>query len=270
MIRLAFFGSPDFALPALQKLAADNRFQIVLVVTQPDKPAGRGQQKQMLPVKNAALDLWLPVLDRLPTAAELQKLDIAKIVVVAYGRLLPAELTDNWECVNLHPSLLPKYRGPSPLQTALWNGEKKTGVTTLLINSEMDAGDILLQEEIPIEQDMQISQLSALCAERGAALLAETLLQDIQQIRRPQEAGAATYCRKISKDDALIIEGETPWQIHNKVRALGGCALHKGKRVKILETRYTAAGLEIVTVQPEGRRPMTYADFCRGYGEIIL
>jgi methionyl-tRNA formyltransferase len=267
---LAFFGSPDFALPALQNLAADKRFQIILVVTQPDKPAGRGQQKQMLPVKNAALDLRLPVLDRLPNATELQKLDIAKIVVVAYGRLLPAELTGNWECINLHPSLLPKYRGPSPMQTALWNGEEKTGVTTMLINSEMDAGDILLQEEIPITPNMQIRQLSTLCAERGAALLVETLLQDIQQIRKPQDTQAATYCRKISKDDALIIEGEKPRQIHNKVRAFGGYVLHKGKRVKILETRYTAVGLEIVTVQPEGKQPMAYADFCRGYGEIIL
>ncbi|MDR1452688.1 MAG: methionyl-tRNA formyltransferase [Candidatus Margulisbacteria bacterium] len=270
MIRLAFFGSPNFALPALRGLAADERFQIVLVITQPDKPAGRGQQKQLLPVKNMALDLRLPVLDRLPAAAELQKLDIAKIVVVAYGRLLPAELTDNWECVNLHPSLLPRYRGPSPIQTALWRGEEKTGVTTMLINAEMDAGDILLQEEISIEQNMHIRQLNALCAERGAALLAETLLQDLQRIRRPQDAKAATYCRKITKEDALIIEGETPLQIHNKVRALGGFTLHKGRRVKILETRYTAAGLEIVTIQPEGRPPMAYADFCRGYGEIIL
>jgi methionyl-tRNA formyltransferase len=270
MIRLAFFGSPDFALPALRRLAADERFQIILVVTQPDKPAGRGQRKQMLPVKNAALDLRLPVLDRLPTAAELQKLNLAKIVVVAYGRLLPAELTDNWECVNLHPSLLPKYRGPSPMQTVLWNGEEKTGVTTMLLNSEMDAGDILLQEEISVEPNLNIQQLSVLCAARGADLLSETLLRDIQQLRKPQDAGAATYCRKINKEDTLIAKGETPWQIHNKVRAFGGYVLHKGKRVKILETRYSAAGLEIVTVQPAGKRPMTHADFCRGYGEIIL
>ncbi|GBR74011.1 methionyl-tRNA formyltransferase [Candidatus Termititenax aidoneus] len=270
MIRLAFFGSPDFALPALQKLAADERFQIILVVTQPDRPAGRGQQRQMLPVKNAALDLGLPVLDRLPTAAELQKLNIAKIVVVAYGRILPAELTDNWECINLHPSLLPKHRGPSPLQTVLWNGEEKTGVTTMLLNSEMDAGDILLQEEISVGPNMQIRQLSALCAARGADLLAETLLQDIQQIRKPQNPEAATYCRKINKTDALITRGESPRQIHNKVRAFGGYVLHKGKRVKILETRYTAAGLEIMAVQPAGKQPMAYADFCRGYGEIIL
>ncbi|MDR1323466.1 MAG: methionyl-tRNA formyltransferase, partial [Candidatus Margulisbacteria bacterium] len=237
MIRLAFFGSPDFALPALRKLAADERFQIVLVVTQPDKPAGRGQQRQMLPVKNAALDLRLPVLDRQPTAAELQKLDIAKIVVVAYGRILPAELTDNWECINLHPSLLPKYRGPAPLQTVLWNDEEETGITTMLLNSEMDAGDILLQEKISVGPNMSIRQLSALCAEHGADLLTETLLQDIQQLRRPQNPEAATYCRKISKADTLIAQGETPRQIHNKVRAFGGYVLHKGKRVKILETR---------------------------------
>jgi len=263
-MRLAFFGSPEFAVPAFRRFQE----QIALVVTQPDKPARRGLQLSPTPIKQLAAANKLPVLETLPRAADLKGID--KIVVVAYGRLIPAEIVDRWECINLHPSLLPKYRGPAPLQTALLHGDTETGITTMLLNPEMDSGDILLQEKIAIAENMSLAELSAVCAERGAELLARTLLEDIQKIRRPQNAAEATYCRKISKEDCRILSGEDPRQIHNKVRAIGGYVLHKDKRVKILETRYTAAGLEIITVQPEGKPPMSYAAFRNGYGEIIL
>ncbi|MDR1997756.1 MAG: methionyl-tRNA formyltransferase [Candidatus Margulisbacteria bacterium] len=270
MTRLAFWGSPAFALPAFQKLLADKRFEIVLTATQPDRPAGRGLKMQPTVIKQAALAAGVPVLENIPSAADLRAAGVEKIVVVAYGRLIPAEITRGWKCVNLHPSLLPKYRGASPLQSALLNGDTETAVTTMLINSKMDAGDILLQEAIPIEQNMQLKDLSALCAARGADLLVQTLLADIQEIRRPQDEALATCCRKITGEDSWIAPGTSPLQIHNKVRAIGGCLTHRGKRVKILATRYADGVLELLTVQPEGKAPMTYASFRNGYGEIIL
>ncbi|GBR76041.1 methionyl-tRNA formyltransferase [Candidatus Termititenax persephonae] len=263
-MRLAFFGSPEFALPAFRKLQG----QITLVVTRPDQPARRGWRRQSTAVKKIALENGLPVLETIPCAADLKAID--KIVVVAYGSLIPEEIVGQWECINLHPSLLPKYRGASPLQSALLNGETKTGVTTMLLNARMDAGDILLQEEIAIGENLNFAELQGVCAERGAELLWKTLAADVPKIRRPQDEKTATYCRKITKEDSLIVSGEDAWQVHNKVRAVGGYVFHKNKRVKILATRYTAAKLELVTVQPEGRQPMSYAAFRNGYGEIIL
>jgi methionyl-tRNA formyltransferase len=270
MIRLAFLGSPDFALPSFQKILTDARFAIALTATQPDRPSGRGMKLTPTPVKQAALNAGIPVLENIPSVTELKNARVEKIAVVAYGRLIPREIALGWECVNLHPSLLPKYRGASPLQSALLNGESKTAVTTMLINEKMDAGDILLQEELDIPENMRLLELRDICAARGADLLARTLGADIQKLRRPQDEAAATYCRKITKEDSLIRPGEDKLAVHNRVRAVGGCLTHRGKRVKILETKYQAGVLEIIAVQPEGRAPMSYADFQNGYGEIIL
>ena len=266
-MRLAFFGSPDFALPTLRKLVQDTRFSVQLVATQQDRPAGRGLSLMPTPVKQAALAAGLPVYEDIPAAGDLQ--GVEKIVVVAYGRKIPAEITARWPCINLHPSRLPQYRGPSPLQSALLNGDGQTAVTTLLINEKMDAGDILLQEDIAIGPNLQFSALRDICAARGAELIVKTLLSDTN-LRRPQDEAAATYCRKITREDSLIQPGENLWQIHNKVRAIGAFLTHRGKRVKILETNYQSDALEIITVQPEGRRPMKYTDFKHGYGEITL
>jgi len=270
MLRLAFFGSPDFALPSFRKLAADKRFALVLTATQPDRPSGRGLQLKPTAVKQAALSAQIPVLENIPSVADLQKAGVEKIAIAAYGRIIPAEIVNNWECVNLHPSLLPKYRGASPLQSALLNGDTETAVTTMLINEKMDAGDILRQEKIAIPENLGLAELETLCAERGADLLAETLLSDIQKIRRPQDETQATYCRKITSADLLIPPGESARQIHNRVRAVGACLTHRGKKVKILKTNWQNGQLEIITVQPEGKAPLAYADFKNGYGEIIL
>lgn len=269
-MRLAFFGSPDFALPSFQKILADKNFTLELAATQPDRPAGRGLNLQPTALKKAALAAGLPVWEDIPSVADLQKAKIEKIAVVAYGRMIPDAIVKHYECINLHPSLLPQYRGPSPLQSALLNGDTETAVTTMLINEKMDAGDILLQENIAIEQNLDLAKLQSICAERGADLLIQTLCSDIQKLRKPQAEAQATYCRKINKTDLQIMPGESPWQIHNKVRAIGACLTHKGKRVKILATKYISDRLEIITVQPEGKAPMNYSDFVNGYGAIIL
>lgn len=267
-MKIAFFGSPDFALPSFQKLLS--QFEIVLAATQPDRPAGRGMKLKPTAIKQAALEIGLPVFESIPSAEDLRMAGVEKIAVVAYGRMIPAEIVNGWECINLHPSLLPKYRGPSPMQSALLNGDAETAVTTMLINEKMDAGDILLQEKIPVGENLNLAELEKLCAGRGAELLAKTLISDIQKIRQPQNETEAIYCRKITKEDALIMPGESLWQIHNKVRAIGAYLTYKEKRVRILATEYKNNCLQILTVQPEGKAPMAYADFKNGYGEIDL
>jgi methionyl-tRNA formyltransferase len=269
-MKLAFFGSPDFALSSFQKLLADKRFEIVLTATQSDKPSGRGLKLKPTAVKQAALDANIPVFENIPSEADLRNAGVEKIAVVAYGRLIPAEIVNNWECVNLHPSLLPKYRGASPMQSVLLNGETETAVTTMLINEKMDAGDILLQEKFFIDENLSLAELETLCAERGAELLIQTLQTDIQKIRRPQDDSKATYCSKLGSADMLMRPGDTALQIHNRVRAVGVCLVHCGKKVKILKTRLIGEQLEVITIQPEGKAPMAYADFKNGYGEINL
>lgn len=272
MMKLAFFGSAEFAVPTLELVAKAKNIELVLVVTKPDKPAGRGLKLTPTPIKIKAQELNLKVQEILPKKIELEQLGVQKIVVVAYGLFIPEEIFTTWPCINLHPSLLPKYRGPSPLQSALLNGDKVTGVTTMLIDKEMDAGDILLQQEIPITENMDIRELHDLCADMGAQLILETLTQDIQKIRRKQDSAKAVICKKITDADSKIIPGEPAEKIHNKVRAVTGYLESAGgKRIKILKTRITPEKkLEILIVQTEGRPKMSYTEYLKGNPEITL
>ncbi len=275
-MKLAFFGSAEFSLPTLKLLCASTEFEVCLVITKPDQPAGRGLKLTPTPVKKFALEQGLTVLDKIPEAAKLKELAIEKIVVVAYGLFIPAEIFNNWPCINLHPSLLPKYRGASPLQSALLNGETKSGISTMFVAEKMDAGDILLQQEIEIPLDLDIQNFHDLCAEKGAELVKKTLLSDLEKIRKKQEENQATFCKKIEKDDRQIFPGEDPLTIHNKVRAITGfIELANGKRVKILKTNLIPGKahkyeLEIITVQPEGKPPMPYSEYLKGHAKINL
>lgn len=272
MIKLAFFGSAAFAVPTLRLLAAQKDMAIKLVITKADKPAGRGLKMMPTPIKKIATELNLSVTEKMPTPEELKDLEIEKIVVVAYGLFIPENIFENWPCVNLHPSLLPKYRGPSPLQSALLNGDKLTGITTMLISKEMDAGDILLQKTISITENMDINELHDLCANEGALLISETLKQDLNQLRKKQDDSAAVICKKISDEDSHLKSGLSPQKIHNIVRAIGGfIVLPNGKRIKIIKTEISENGMiKIQTVQPEGKPKMSYTDFLKGNPEINL
>jgi methionyl-tRNA formyltransferase len=266
MKRIIYFGSPSFAVPTLEKLCQQSTIKVVAVITQPDRPAGRGMQLTSTPVKVAAQKAGLPVYESLDIVSTLT-FDYG--VVVAYGKFIPESIFLKWPCVNLHPSLLPKYRGPSPMQSALLNGDAETGVTTMLISKEMDAGDILMQQTIPLEINTTIAELHDRCAYEGADLIVKTLEQDIEKIRKPQDNTVAVFCKKIENADSEIVSTDTPEKIHNKVRAIGGFMMHRGKRVKILKTRWNN-GLQIELVQPEGKPPMEYNAFINGYGALVL
>lgn len=215
-MRIVFMGSPEFAIPSLRRLV-ENGYEIVAVVTQPDKPAGRGRALLPSAVARFAESLNLPVLK--PTS--LKKLDIAQkirslrpdaIVVAAFGKILPREVLDipPLRCINVHPSLLPKYRGASPMAFAILEGETETGVTIMIMEEQMDTGPILAQVKEPILPEDTEESLAKRLSEIGANLLLETLPRwDRGEIRpQPQDDSKATYSRIISKAD-----GEIDWKL---------------------------------------------------------
>jgi methionyl-tRNA formyltransferase len=241
-VKLIFLGTPVFALPAL-RLLARTRHEIAAVITQPDRPQGRGMQLAPSPVKNAAIELGMPVMQPEKTASPsvLKKMEDMKpdcAVVVAYGQILVRDflVLPPFGCVNLHPSLLPRHRGPTPIQSTIMAGDKKTGVTTILLDEGMDTGDILLQREVEISDDDTAGSLHDRLADAGAALLVDTLdaVENGSIAPRPQVESNATITRKIAREDCIIDWNQPGEKIHNLVRAMDpapGCQTTMGQKV---------------------------------------
>lgn len=299
-MRLIFLGTGALGLPTLRALA-HSRHEVLAVFTQPDRPAGRGLKLQAPPVKELALELRLPVYQ--PEAINLEvdlirSLKPEAIVLAAYGQILSKELlaVPPKGSINLHASLLPRYRGAAPIQWALINGESVTGLTTFLMEEGMDTGPILLQRELTIAEEDTAGSLEAKLADLGAELVLETLqgLEDGTLVPRPQDHSQASYAPKIKKELALLDWSKGAKELFNLIRALnpapGAYTFYKGKRLKVHRSRLGAepdvsgsAGevlgfgelgilvqtgqgvLELVEVQPEGKRPMKGMDFARGY-----
>ncbi len=226
-MRIVFCGTPLFAVTALKHLLAQPDFEIPAVISQPDRPRGRGHEVSFSPVKQIALDAKVPVHQpekiRAPEIQELlQKLAPDAIVIIAYGQIIPARLLPipklGW--INLHASLLPKYRGAAPINWAIVNGETKTGLTTMRIDAGMDTGDILLQREITIGPKETVPELAARLAELGAPLMTETLrsLAAGTIIPRPQEHSAATQAPLLKKEDGRINWNRPAKEIFNRIR----------------------------------------------------
>src|ERR1700738_2663741 len=181
-MRIVFCGTPAVAVPTLKALLADPSHKLVAVITQPDRPRGRGQEISFSPVKRAALEAGIPVRQpvkiRAPEARDLlQTFEPECFVIIAYGQIIPAGLLPLSKCgwINLHASLLPKYRGAAPINWAIANGETKTGITTMRIDAGMDTGEMLLQHEVEIAASETAPELTTRLAEAGAPLMAETL-----------------------------------------------------------------------------------------------
>jgi methionyl-tRNA formyltransferase len=228
---IIYMGTPDFAVPALVALKEAGH-RILLVITQPDRPSGRGRKQQAPPVKKAALDFGIPVFQPESIKAEavvarLKELKPDFIVVTAFGRILPPELLGipKYGAVNIHASLLPCYRGPAPIQWAIINGEKETGVTTMLMDSGLDTGDVLLFEKTEISEKDTSRTLNDRLADMGALLIIDTLEKIAEGHLRPkpQNHSNATYAPLLTKNDGHIdwkqparkldafIRGMTPW-----------------------------------------------------------
>src|SRR6202789_3974320 len=245
-LNLVFCGTPRFAVPTLEKLAQSG-CNIALVVTQPDRPKGRGLELAPSPVKQSALQLGLSVTqpDKIKTndefRAQLTALKLDAIVIVGYGRIIPQWMLDLPPLgnINLHASLLPKYRGAAPIQWAIARGETVTGVTTMRIDAGLNTGDILLQEEVPIAPDDTAETLAPKLAEEGAELTVATLrgLQARGIYPRQQDHAQATLAPILRKADGLIDFSRSATEILNRMRGFqpwpGAYAKFRGKNLQV-------------------------------------
>jgi methionyl-tRNA formyltransferase len=226
-LRIVFCGTPQFAVPSLKKLLSEPGFAILGVFTQPDRPRGRGQEVSFSPVKETAVSAQIPVYQpakiRAPEIEEqLRTLAPDVIAIIAYGQIIPSRLLSiprlGW--INLHASLLPKYRGAAPIQWAIANGETVTGNTTMRIDAGMDTGEMLLQQELAIGLNETSPELSARLAEAGAALMVETLndLQFGKLMSRPQDSEGVSYAPILKREDGRIDWGKSAQEIYNHMR----------------------------------------------------
>ena len=297
---LVFCGTPRFAVPTLEALAHAG-FRVVLVVTQPDKPRGRGLALAPSPVKESALALQLPVTQPQSIKnndefrAQLTAFNPDGIIVVGYGRIIPQWMIDlpRLGNINLHASLLPKYRGAAPIQWAIARGETMTGVTTMRIDAGLDTGDILLQKETPINPTDTAETLAPTLAAIGADLMVDTLRRlDAGTIApRPQDDAKATLAPILKKEDGRIDFRQAAQEIGNRLRGFqpwpGAFTTFRGKNLHVWETavaRHTlrpgellvedghlligcgaGTALELLTVQPEGKKRVASSDFVHGY-----
>jgi methionyl-tRNA formyltransferase len=306
-VQIVFMGTPEFALPALQRLV-ESEFEVVVVYTPPDRPAGRGRQPAPSPVKVKALEYGLPVRQpaRVSTpddAAELASLKPDIIVVAAYGQILRPRVLDipPKGVINIHPSLLPRHRGASPVATAILAGDEETGVTIMLLTPGMDEGPVLSQARLPIEPEDTTGTLLKKLAVLGANLLMDTLPAYLEgrTVPQPQDASAATYAPMVQKEDGHVDWEMPAVEIWRRVRAYNprpsAFAYYDDTMLRILRARplqensgkppgtvlplskgvsrnmeggfavQTRAGmLAVLQVQKEGRRALPADEFLRG------
>ncbi len=301
-MKIIFMGTPDFSVPTLDAIKKDGN-EIVLVVTQPDKKKGRKGILTPPPVKEWAvknnISIFQPVkLREKQNIEELEKYEADVIVVAAFGQILPKEVLDmpKYGCINVHASLLPKYRGASPIQWAILNGDDETGVTTMQMGVGLDDGDILLQKKVPISSEDTGGSLFDKLSKVGADLLIETLhrIEKNDIVRIPQDDEKATHVGLIKKDFGILSFDEENKYILNKIRALNpwpsAFTFYKDKIVKIWKAKSVSfnnkgyeygdlvvenkdellvvtrnGAISILELQEEGKKRIKAADFLRGH-----
>ncbi len=300
MTRVVFMGSPDFAVPCLRALAAAH--DVALVVSQPDKPAGRGGQLTAPPVKEAALELGLPILQpksarngELREALRASGAELA--AVVAYGKILPKDVLEALPrgCLNVHGSILPRYRGAAPVQWAVINGDAETGVDIMQLDEGMDTGPVLLERRVAIDPDETAGELLARLAPLGAAALVEAIGSLDTLVPRPQDHAAATHAPMLAKTDGAIDFAQPAAAVAARIRGVdpwpGAYAQHRGQPLKLFRARPVAghgapgtvlaiaatgmivacadAAIAIREVQAAGRKRMAAAQFAAGRGVAV-
>jgi methionyl-tRNA formyltransferase len=310
-VRIVFMGTAEFAVPSLEHLIL-NQYQVGAVYTQPDKPAGRGHFLTPSPVKKTALTWNLPVeqpltLKKAEVVEQLAEIYPDVIVVAAFGQILPQPVLDipRYGCINIHPSLLPRWRGASPVAAAILAGDESTGVSIMLLDKGMDTGPVLARIEVPIAAQDTTGSLTSKLSLAAAPLLREALERYLESelTPQPQDNNKATYCGQISKEEGAIdwhlpaidiwrrVRAFQPWPgcytgwlgkrlgIIEAVPVPGETTLEAGRVVALAPTTgevqaafgvHTGNGiLGVVRVQLEGRRAMTAVEFLRGQREFI-
>ncbi|MGI6248572.1 MAG: methionyl-tRNA formyltransferase [Acutalibacteraceae bacterium] len=294
-----FMGTPEFSVPSLERLASDGH-SISAVFTQTDKPKGRGNRVTASPVKVFASErgykIFQPVsLKDNEVVSQIKALEPEIIVVVAYGKILPEEVLEipKYGCINIHASLLPRYRGAAPIQWALINGDEETGITSMLMDAGLDTGDMLLTEEVKIQSDDTAGTLFERLSKVGAEVLSDTIqgLKDNSIIPVKQDDSKATYAPMLRKSMCVVDWTESACRINNLIRGLtpflSASTNYEGKNVKLIKAKVIegAAGdsgrildsnnrllvacggggaLEIEILQIEGKKVLNVSDFLRG------
>ncbi len=300
MIKVVFFGTPDIGLKSLEHLYNSKNMEVLAVVTQPDKPAGRGQKLMMSPIKQFALAHNLPVLQpksirKEPEIIEkLKNLEPDFFVTFAFGQILSQEVLDipKYETINLHASLLPRYRGANPIQRAIINGDSETGICTMITELGLDCGDVCKRVVIPISETMNCEELYNEISEKSPILIEETLIGLVEQTLTPtpQTEDGVCMANKLQKDETLIDFTKPAKEIHNLVRGIykspSAYFKYNDKIIKVLETKVcegngtcgkfidaTKEGIKVacgkdcimlVKVKPEGKGEMFARDWYNG------
>jgi methionyl-tRNA formyltransferase len=293
-MNIVFFGTPQFAVPSLQRLLDHPDITVLAVVTQPDKPRGRGKHLIPSPVKQMALAHHLPIWqpNRIKKDAEaLEKLQTTQadaFVVIAYGQILSQQILDmpRLGCVNAHGSLLPRYRGAAPIQWSLYHGDSETGITTMLMDAGMDTGPMLLTARTPIALLDNFSNLAARLADLSAELLIETLLRLDQNTVEaiPQDDAQATYAPLIKKEDYWLDWSNSAIALHNQIRGFHpNCVTtFRAEPIKILATvplgcgdgvvlpaEFKALEIDRGIVQATSAKPGEIVAIAKGFGPLV-
>lgn len=300
MIKVVFWGTPDIGLKSLEYLHNSDKIDVLAVVTQPDKPAGRGHKLQMSPIKKFALEKGLPVFQpksirkEPDIQEELKKLEPDFFVTFAFGQILSQEVLDipKYETINLHASLLPKYRGANPIQRAIINGDKETGICTMITELGLDCGDVCQKLVIPISDTMNCEELWNEIAEKSPQMIEETLMGLKSGNLKPVKQCEDGLCMasKLTKEECLIDWSKSNVEIHNLVRGICRCPgayfMFNDKIIKVIESmpvegngtegsviKFSKEGvdmgcgsglLRLIKVKPEGKGEMLARDWYNG------
>lgn len=271
-LQFAFWGTPEVARETLAMLLS-NGYIPKIVITNPDRPQGRGLTLTKSPVRVLAEEYNIPILtpEKIDTEfiEKIKGLHLDLSIVVAYGKILPVEIINapTHGTLNIHYSLLPKYRGASPLEAALLAGEKETGVTIQKMVKKLDAGDMVMQEIVPIDADVDKESLRHILITTGAHLLLQILPEYINGLLHPvsQNETGATHCGKIKKEDGLVTLTDDAITLWNKYRAYSGWPgiyfIKDNTRIKITKAKYENNSFIIERVVPENRKEINYSDF---------
>ena len=300
MIKIVFFGTPDIGLKSLEYLHKSDKIDVLAVVTQPDKPAGRGHKLQASPIKKYALENGLPVFQpksirkEFDIQEELKKLEPDFFVTFAFGQILSQEVLDipKYETINLHASLLPRYRGANPIQRAIINGDKETGICTMITELGLDCGDICQKLVIPISDTMNCEELWNEIAEKSPEMIEQTLigLKNGTLIPEKQCEDGVCMANKLTKEECEFDRCKSNIQIHNLVRGVCRCPsaffYYNDKLIKVIETiptnediptgkiRFNSkdgidvgcgiGAIRLLKVKPEGKGEMSARDWFNG------
>ncbi|MCL2637131.1 MAG: methionyl-tRNA formyltransferase [Oscillospiraceae bacterium] len=290
-MKLIFMGTPDFAVPALDALLAAGH-EIPLVFTQPDKPSGRGQKTRFSPVKECAISHNIEVFqplslrrgdDAIKSFEVIKSINPDVIIVAAYGQILPIEILEypRYGCINIHASLLPRWRGAAPINFCIMNGDTESGITIMQMETGIDTGDIMLMEKCEITAEMTASELHDELKEIGAKLIVKFAKNPDEYLKckTMQNHEQATHAPMISKEMKQIDKGESALEIYNFIRGLSGEAytFFGNKRLKVFSSEIVeivsneldftcgdGACLRLLEIQPEGKKRMNAEEFLRG------